>query len=179
MGVGIGYTHRDNLVGIVKLFSDKGRADELTKALREMAQQRLSESSKATTLIELGVFQEEMNCKSTIRTQMMLLKGKSLSNTDWDKWADKNEVSISDAFGNIQTAICLGIALGGAFPDKAEQLWTNQYEIRSGDEDKLNLMRAAGLILPSKMPEPLSLVQFGEKLRVVVDAFVEEYRPDV
>ena len=178
MGVAIGYAHRDNLTGLVQLFSQAGREEELTIALCGMVQQHLSELPNAAGLLDLGMFREEERCKATVRTQLMLQTGANPSVEDWDKWADRNDIPLNTAFGNIGTVMSLGIALGGAFPQTAEQLWKASYD-RTGKEHDISALRAAGLKLPAVMPDPISLAEYGEQMRVVVDAFVAENRPDV
>lgn len=178
MGVGIGYAHRHNFLGIVSLLSHPGREEELANSLKATVQKHLSESPNAATLFDLGMNSEQDRCEASIRKQWFIQTGSNLSHADVDKWADTFNVPLDNAHGNIGTVISLGIALGGAFPEKAKQLWVCEHE-RTYDEELIRLARTSGLNIPAKMPDPVSIDEFSEKMRPLVDAYVAEYRPDI
>jgi hypothetical protein len=196
MGVGIGYAHRNNLPWLTQLFAEKGREQELANALREMVQRHISGLIEANSLFDLGVFAEEARIKAEIRTRSFpetdifslsddeiweLPKKLSKVGSVVDRMAEKLEIPVTTAFGNLQTVMSTGIGLGGAFPEKAEQFWAHQYEqpMTEYEEYEVFKLRAAGLNLPETMPKSLSLAQFAEQMRLVVDAFVSENWPDL
>ncbi|HZL50547.1 MAG TPA: hypothetical protein VFC37_06315 [Terracidiphilus sp.] len=179
MGVALGYAHRDKLPWLAQLFSDKGREQELVNALSELVQQRLSELPSANSLFTLGMFAEEDRIKADFRARSIPGTGAfSLSEDDIEGMVNKLDIPVAVAFGNLQTVMSVGIGLGGAFPNKAEEFWTYQYE-RPITEYRILKLRAAGLNLPATMPKSISLTQYGEQIRLVVDAFISKNRPDL
>lgn len=180
MGIGIGYAYRHNLVWVVQFFCEKGREIELTQAMRKIAQRQLSELPNAATLFDLGVSYEEYRYRIAVSSKMRLKTSSYLSAEGWDKWMDRLEVPFDKASVDIQTAMSYGIALGGAFPEKAEQLWSHQHR-RLSDKEKEDLrrMRGYGLDIPAEMPTPLSFQQFSEQMHSFMETYVAENHPDI
>ncbi len=193
IGVAVGYAHRENLLWLAQLFSDKGREPEVIKALSDLAKKRLSESPNAASLFDFGMFAEESRVMGEIRartfpgTDIFSMSEEEIwkfpkkldkVNRAMDVIADKLNIPVAVAFTNLQTVMSLGIGLGGAIPDVAEQFWSHQYEEPVAKYRMIKL-REAGLNIPSIMPDSISLAEFGQQMRLIVDAFIARNRPDV
>jgi len=194
MGIAIGYAYRDSLVWLAQLFADEGREQELVGALRGVVEQHLLEFPNATRMFDLGMSAEEARVRGEIRGRFPTIDLFSTNMTDDEIWempkkmakiesavdreANKLEIPVAVAFRNLQTVMSLGIGLGGFFGDRAERFWSNQYEQLEND-GRLVRLRAAGLDLPAARPESLSLAQYGEQMRSIVNEFISKNRPEL
>jgi hypothetical protein len=164
-GLILGYAFRDRLPAFAKLFSEAGREEEAIAHLQDIAQRALNEVKEPKSLLVLGMYAE----KSRIETQNANVTEERIN---------RQKVPLKSVFKQLQLAMFRGIGFGSAFPELTEQLWHDQYE-QAVDTDEWLRWKKAGLDIPEKPPGPIALADRQVQLRVIVEQYVSEARPDL
>jgi CpXC protein len=172
VGAVLGYCYRDRLVSFAKLFSPPGRETEIISFVRERARRQLEDCpGDPQSFVEISMLAEENRIKKNWR--------ESGSSESQVAFLDRHhKIPIETALENLCLSFYTGVGLGSAFPDLTENFWKTEHEYAVTAEEWLKNYKR-GIVDSKVPPEPVTLAQRQEQLRLEVEAFVRKAQPDL